>query len=92
MEETNSKKSLDLDSKQYKHTDNTSYNMVIIDDDDDENESKKKRYSVSPIQSVEETIFWLKNYANSNSNDYLLNKNCEIILTGINFLHFSWLI
>ncbi len=79
-------------SKEFKLPANTNYNMLILDEDDDdesmstyENESKKKRFSFSPIQSVEETIFWLKKHSNSNSNEYLLNKNCELSLTGIDF-------
>ena len=53
------------------------------DDSDNEflySETKKKRFSFSPIQNAEETLFWLKKQAISNSNEYLLN--CELSLTG----------
>lgn len=64
------------------------YDTLLDTDDDDDDEftsfngSKKKRFSFSPIQSAEETLFWLKKQAMSNSTDYLLHEHCELSLTG----------
>jgi len=70
--------------------------VKIEEDDDDEdddlfsfNETKKKRFSFSPIQNAEETLFWLKKQAMSNSNDYLLDENCELSLTGLILLNLN---
>ena len=74
-----------------------SLNHIILEEEDDDedddlfsfNETKKKRFSFSPIQNAEETLFWLKKQAMSNSNDYLLDENCELSLTGLILLNLN---